>query len=338
MCSSDLQAIGVAIIAVLGARAVGIYGFSFFGKDIPSKWKHILYWGGLRGAIVLALAFSIPTDFPERERLLAMSFGVVLFTLLIQGFSMDKLVKKMQLINRTKSQEEYERRHARFVANRSASDHLQKMSEQGLLSAHIWQQMNPIFKNRETVLVESLKDILSANPAVETEELDTARREALRVQRATLGSLLRDGVISDEIYGELVHEVDDALTEQHVNWSQLLQLGSGKTPNIKKMMLVVIQEDDLHNTLNALSKAGFGVDQFPSTGGFLSRKNVTLMIGIPKNREKDVVQVLEESCEKRIEYLRSPLNGAFLPLSRPVAVDVGGATIFTFDIEAYHEF
>ena len=334
------QAIGVAIIAVLGARAVSIYGFSYFGKDIPTKWKHILYWGGLRGAIVLALAFSIPIDFPERERLLAMSFGVVLFTLLIQGFSMDKLVKKMQLINRTKSQEEYERRHARFVANRSASDHLQKMSEQGLLSAHIWQQMNPIFKNRETVLVESLKDILSANPAVETEELDTARREALRVQRATLGSLLRDGVISDEIYGELVHEVDEALTEQHINWSQLLQLGSGKTPNIKKMMLVVIQEDDLHNTLNALSKAGFGVDQFPSTGGFLSRKNVTLMIGIPKDREKDVVHLLEESCEKRIEYLRSPLNGAgaFLPLARPVAVDVGGATIFTFDIEAYYEF
>ena len=134
--------------------------------------------------------------------------------------------------------------------------------------------------------------------------------------------------------------MDEALTEQHINWSQLLQLGSGKTPNIKKMMLVVIQEDDLHNTLNALSKAGFGVDQFPSTGGFLSRKNVTLMIGIPKDREKDVVHLLEESCEKRIEYLRSPLNGAgaFLPLARPVAVDVGGATIFTFDIEAYYEF
>jgi len=143
-------------------------------------------------------------------------------------------------------------------------------------------------------------------------------REALRVQRATLGSLLRDGVISDEIYGELVHEVDDALTEQHVNWSQLLQLGSGKTPDIRKMMLVVIQEDDLNKALGALSKAGFGVDEFPSTGGFLSRKNVTLLIGIPKRREEDVVQILEESCEKRVEYLRAPLNGSFLPLPRPV--------------------
>ena len=332
------QAIGVAIIAVLIARAIGIYGFSYFGKDIPKKWKHILYWGGLRGAIVLALAFSIPANFPERERLLAMSFGVVLFTLLIQGFTMDGLVKKLGLINRTKSQEEYERRHARFVANRSASDHLQRMSEQGLLSAHIWEQMNPIFKNREMVLVESLKDILSANPAVETEELDTARREALRVQRATLGSLLRDGVISDEIYGELVHEVDDALTEQNVNWSQLLQLGLGKKPNIKKMMLVVIQEDDLHKSLGALSRAGFGVDQFPSTGGFLSRSNITLMIGIPEDRESDVVEVLERTCEKRVEYLRAPLNGALLPAARSAPINVGGATVFTFDIEAYHEF
>jgi monovalent cation:H+ antiporter, CPA1 family len=332
------QAIGVAILATLSARAVSIYGFSLFGKNIPPKWKHILYWGGLRGAIVLALVFSIPVDFPGRERLLAMTFGVVLFTLLVQGLSMDWLVKKMQLINRAESQDEYERRHARFVANRSASDHLEKMSQEGLLSAHIWQQMNPIFKKRETVLVASLKEILSDNPSVETEELDTARLEALRVQRATLGSLLRDGVISDEIYGELVHEVDEALTEKHVNWSQLLQLGTGTSPDIKKMILVVIQEDDLDSALSALSKAGFGADQFPSTGGFLSRKNVTLLIGIPEKREKDVVQVLEASCVKRVEHLRAPLNGSFLPLSRPVPVNVGGATIFTFDIEAYHEF
>ncbi|NQU30247.1 MAG: cation:proton antiporter, partial [Anaerolineae bacterium] len=87
------QAIGVAILATLGVRALSIYGFSLFGKDIPTKWKHILYWGGLRGAIVLALALSIPIDFPERDRLLAMAFGVVLFTLLVQGFSMDTLVK-----------------------------------------------------------------------------------------------------------------------------------------------------------------------------------------------------------------------------------------------------
>ena len=332
------QAIGVAILATLGVRALSIYGFSLFGKDIPTKWKHILYWGGLRGAIVLALALSIPIDFPERDRLLAMAFGVVLFTLLVQGFSMDTLVKKLALVKRTESQIEYEKRHARYISNNSASEHLAEMNKQGLLSAHIWHQMKPIFKEREDFLLEAMQDLLAANPTVEIEELNSARREALRVQRSTLGSLFRDGVISDEIYSDLIGEVDEALTERHVNWSQLLETDRGRKRTINKMMAVVVQEDDLDNALMELSNAGFGADPLPSTGGFLSRKNVTLLIGIPRGREADIVRILEKSCKKRVNYIRSPLDGAFLPLSSPVPVKIGGATIFTFDIEEYHEF
>ncbi len=334
---NNWQAIIVAIIAILGARAVSIYGFSFFAKDIPQKWKHILYWGGLRGAIVLALALSIPANFPERERLLAMAFGVVLFTLLVQGFSMDALVKKMGLVKRPESQIEYERRHARFVSNRAAFDHLEEMSKEGILSDHIWQQMTAIFKKREKYLLNALQDILINNPSVEIEELDTARSEALRVQRSTLGRLFRNGIISEEIHDELIGEVDQAITEQHVNWSQILEIGTGEGAEVNKMMAVVIQED-FENALKALSRAGFGVDQLPSTGGFLDRRNITLLIGIPEGREKDIVPILEYACERRIKYIRSPLKGSLFPFTRPVPVEVGGATIFTFNIEAYHEF
>ncbi len=333
------QAILIAIFAVLLARGIGIYGFSSFARDIPNRWKHILYWGGLRGAIVLALALTIPQEgFAGRDTILAMSFGVVLFTLLGQGFSMEKLVNRLELVRRSSIQERYERRHARFIANRSAADHLEKMSQQGLLSSHVWQQMQPIFLEREVVYVNALKEIMAKNPAVEIEELDAARREALRVERASLGSLFRNGVISEEIYNDLVGEVDEALTEQHVNWSQLLQLGDGKRPEITKMMAVVIQEVDLESALKGLGKAGFGVDQLPSSGGFLSQRNVTLLIGIPDGRERDVVNTLARYCHKRVEHVRTPLDGTFLPLQRPTAVDVGGATIFTFDVEAYHEF
>ena len=146
-----------------------------------------------------------------------MAFGVVLFTLLIQGFTMEKLVNKMNLIHRSSIQERYERRHARFIANRSAADHLQKMTQQGLLSAHVWGQMKPIFEERETAFVNSLQELMTKNPAVEIEGLDTARREALRVERASLGSLFRNGVISEEIYNDLIGEVDEALTQQNVN-------------------------------------------------------------------------------------------------------------------------
>ena len=329
-------AIIVAIGAVLVARAVGIYGFSAFARDIPMSWKHILYWGGLRGAIVLALALSIPKSTPGYETVLAMSFGVVLFTLVVQGFSMEKVVNRMGLIHRSTIQEEYERRHARFIANRAASDHLQNMTKQGLLPIHVWEQMKPIFSERESIHIGALKDIMSSNPSVEIEELDAARREALRVERASLGSLFRNGVISEEIYNDLIGEVDEALTEPHVNWSQLLQLGDGKRPELNKMMAVIIQEDDLQNAIKGLSRAGFGVDQLPSTGGFLSHRNLTLLIGIPDGRERDVVNILARHCHRRVEHVRNP--SALLPLQRPTAVNIGGATIFTFDIEAYHEF
>lgn len=335
---NNWQAIGVAILAILGARAVSIYGFSFFAKDVQHKWKHILYWGGLRGAIVLALALSLPIDFPERERLLAMAFGVVLFTLLVQGFSMDTLVKKLDLVKRTESQIQYERRHARFVSNRAAFEHLEKMSKEGLLSDHIWQHMKSIFQKREAFLIDALKDILANNPLVEIEELDNARIEALRVQRAALSNLFREGIISEDIHEELIGEVDQAITEEHVNWSQLLEIGTGDQAFINKMIAVIIQEDDLENALKGLSRAGFGVDQLPSTGGFLNKRNVTLLIGIPEGREVDILPILEHACERRIQYVHSPLKGSPLSFVRPIPVEVGGATIFTFNIEAYHEF
>jgi len=87
-----------AILAALFARAVSIYGFSMFNRNTPAKWKHTLFWGGLRGAIALALALSLPETGPlaaERGRLQAMAFGLVLFSLLFQGISTDWLVRRL---------------------------------------------------------------------------------------------------------------------------------------------------------------------------------------------------------------------------------------------------
>ena len=91
-----------------------------------------------RGAISLVLALSIPFNAAWRVDLQNMAFGVVLFTVLIQGITMRPLVRHLHLIERSEMQEEYERRHARAVASRAAYDHLQKMYEQGLISTRTW--------------------------------------------------------------------------------------------------------------------------------------------------------------------------------------------------------
>jgi monovalent cation:H+ antiporter, CPA1 family len=212
------QAIAWAILAALVARAVSIYGFSTFGREIHAKWKHVLFWGGLRGAITLALALSLPEEgifITERGRLQAMAFAVVLFTLLVQGFSMGWLVKRLKLVVRSPAQDEYEVRHARFVAGRASYDHLRRRTQEGMISEHTWQKLSELLKKKNDALMDEVKHVMTSEPDVEAEELDTAYREALRAQRTALTGLLRDGVITEDTYSKLIGEVDEVLMDKN---------------------------------------------------------------------------------------------------------------------------
>jgi CPA1 family monovalent cation:H+ antiporter len=212
------RAIAWAILAALVARFVSIYAFSLFGREISAKWKHVIFWGGLRGAITLALALSLPNEgifVAERGRLQAMAFGVVLFTLLVQGISMDWLVRRLRLVVRSPAQDEYELRHARFVASRASFEHLRRRTQEGMISEHTWQKLSAVMKRRNDALMEDVKQVISSEPDVEAEELDTAYREALRAQRSALTGLLRDGVITEETYSKLTGDVDEALMDEN---------------------------------------------------------------------------------------------------------------------------
>ncbi len=95
------QEILFAIILVLIGRAVSVYGISLF--FMKSRWKatfgqqHVLFWGGLRGALALALVLSLPADFPRRSELQAVTFSVVAFSVIVQGLSVKALLKKLKM-------------------------------------------------------------------------------------------------------------------------------------------------------------------------------------------------------------------------------------------------
>ena len=56
--------------------------------------QHVLWWGGLRGALGLALALSLPTTLPLRNEILVATFGVVVFSVVAQGLSMPLLLNR----------------------------------------------------------------------------------------------------------------------------------------------------------------------------------------------------------------------------------------------------
>lgn len=207
-----------AILAVVVARAVIVYGLGWivnrFTDPVPKRWLHVLNWGGLRGAITLALVLSLPANFADRDLFRLMAFGVVLFTLLAQSTTMRPLIRKLGIITRDPLHIEFEKRHARLASLRAALSHLDSRHREGLLSTHAWEALQPEFDRRIESYGDEVRQALKSAPDLEAEEMDIARREALRAQRSALLGLLRDGVISQDVYEELGIEIDTELGKE----------------------------------------------------------------------------------------------------------------------------
>jgi CPA1 family monovalent cation:H+ antiporter len=207
-----------AVLAVFVSRFIIVYGLSWLARHIsepiPLRWQHIINWGGLRGAVSLALALSLPLSLsPNRELLQAMAFGVVLFTLLVQSTTMSPLIRRLKIIRRSEAQVEYELQHARLTALRGAMARLDRLHNDGMLSSHTWDKLKRYISREASTLAEKVRGMLIADPMLEAEELDTGWREILRAQRSSLFDLRRDGVISDEVFETLSSEVDAQLSE-----------------------------------------------------------------------------------------------------------------------------
>jgi CPA1 family monovalent cation:H+ antiporter len=89
-----------AIVIVLLGRALTVYPccwvFSRSTLRVESKHQHLLFWGGLRGALALALALGLPAELPGREDIITVSFAVVAASIFIQGLTMPPLLRKLE--------------------------------------------------------------------------------------------------------------------------------------------------------------------------------------------------------------------------------------------------
>ena len=95
------RAIVVTILTVLVSRAVSVYPlcaiFARTRRAIPINEQHVLWWGGLRGALALALALSLPNDLNQRNQITIATFAVVTFSVVVQGLTMPWLLRLTKL-------------------------------------------------------------------------------------------------------------------------------------------------------------------------------------------------------------------------------------------------
>jgi len=193
---SHLDTIFVAIVLVLVARAAGIYtlvpsAVSIFKlPNISMREKHIMWWGGLKGGLAIAIVLSIPTTMSGRETLIYVTLGVVIFSLLVNASTVRPLMRKLGFDKFT-DQEEIELQHG-----------LKQSFSQAENILKIFKKANIIPRSTKKIIQEKTKKIFEVSESTSDSYTKThyIKVTALRMEMKELKYLYDIGFLQYYTY------------------------------------------------------------------------------------------------------------------------------------------
>ncbi len=211
----NLLPIGIAVAAVLLARAIVVYGLGLIVLPLPPvlplRWLHVLFWSGMRGALSLAVVLSLPLDLPARPLLLNLTYGVVLFSLLVQGLTMRPLLAWLGLIAADKQRQIYQARRAQLLLLRAGWRELRRLEEDAVLSPRVYAQLDTQYRAAGARIESELEGLYNDQSIFEAEEQRSTQAHLLQVERSTLQELRRQGFIDDDTSRKLAESLDTRL-------------------------------------------------------------------------------------------------------------------------------
>ncbi len=220
---TDIPLVLVAIVATLISRALIVYGVSGAinlrtdpAHRLPLRFQHVILWGGLRGAVALAAALSIPAAaIAERPTLLLMTFGVVIFTLLVQGVTIRPLVAALGLNERGRGGhlDALERVQGQIATTQAARRVLMESKEAGEIGANVYDQLSGAYDARAARLHNELANLHVSTEELAAERARVVQRKALQAEKDTLITLHNRGTITGGVYRALLAEVEGRILQ-----------------------------------------------------------------------------------------------------------------------------
>jgi uncharacterized protein YaaQ len=106
-----------------------------------------------------------------------------------------------------------------------------------------------------------------------------------------------------------------------------------------KLIVAIIQDRDTDRVLSALTSQGVRVTRVATSGGFLEQGNSTLLIGVEDASVTAVIETLRAACHRRNMFvpMAAGITDPAYGLHNQIEVEVGGATIFTFDVQHFEQ-
>jgi Na+/H+ antiporter len=215
-------------LAVMAIRALSVFPIAYLPRrlshhlrqrDPLPSWQELVVvaLGGMRGAISLALALSLPlttqsgASFPERDLIIFLTFGVILVTLVLQGLSLPLLISRLGL--GVDAAEEQEMAEARLRAAEAALSRLDELRDEEWVPHTTAERMHEVYEFRRQRFATQLNE--QAENGQEGEDYEQhsqafvhLRRELLAAEREALLKLRDEGRISDEVRGHVERDLD----------------------------------------------------------------------------------------------------------------------------------
>jgi CPA1 family monovalent cation:H+ antiporter len=210
------RAILAAFVAVTIGRALLILAVTGLlrrtRERLPLGWSAVLTWGGLRGGLSMVLALALPQGFPHRDLLVAMTFGVVLISILLQGLTMAPLIRRLGIASSQRGQLEYEQHRAAALAARAALDALPPIAAEQAAPADLVGRLRSEYEASVQTAEHALEALHLADDDLRGETERVMRRTLLLVERDALLAARRRGVVAGEAYDKAAADVDVRLS------------------------------------------------------------------------------------------------------------------------------
>ncbi|HII41453.1 MAG TPA: Na+/H+ antiporter [Thermoplasmata archaeon] len=227
-----LAAIGLAVVAVLIARAAVVYGvtslISRFRASTPRPWRHVLFWGGLHGSIPIALALALPRvgepgapaifaqivpgmGLTVRDAIVVLTFGVVLVSLTVRGLTIRPLMRRLGFFEIPQKRLEYERLTGELVSLEVASAELDAMHRSREVGTEVYLAAKKDYDERMAALNQQMESLVAGHGFLRDEQRSRVLRSGLMAQRSAIQSLRASGRLTDAAAENLLVDLDKRL-------------------------------------------------------------------------------------------------------------------------------
>jgi CPA1 family monovalent cation:H+ antiporter len=197
---------------VIVTRIVWVPVFSWRHKHKPFTHTFLLSWAGMRGAVSLAAALSIPlvtnagAPFPHRDLIIFLTFTVILGTLVVQGLTLPALIRVLRIEPDTS--EEEEDAQARIRAAEAALARLDELSGEDWIRDDTAERMRGLYNFRRNRFSSRFDEESDGAIEEQSQAYQRLRRELLDAERAALTDLGRSGAVSGDVVTRVRRDLD----------------------------------------------------------------------------------------------------------------------------------